>query len=79
MALSAIPIPCWRSAFSAGAVDLPNAMPSDTGCPTPPKLKNLKDGDIIIAHMNKPRSDYAEGLAVGLIQLLRSRFVFFYD
>ena len=40
------------------------------------RLKNVKDGDIIIAHMNKPDSDSAQGLSVGLIQLLKSSFHF---
>ena len=40
------------------------------------RLKNVKDGDIIIAHMNKPASDSAEGLSVALLQLLRQGFVF---
>ena len=40
------------------------------------RLKNVTDGDIIIAHMNKPASDSAEGLSVGLLQLLRQGFVF---
>lgn len=40
------------------------------------KLAHIKEGDIIIAHMNKPASDSAEGLAVGLAHLLKSGFVF---
>ncbi len=40
------------------------------------RLKNVKSGDIIIAHMNKPASDSAEGLSVGLLQLLRQGFTF---
>jgi peptidoglycan/xylan/chitin deacetylase (PgdA/CDA1 family) len=40
------------------------------------RLKNVKNGDIIIAHMNKPRSDSAEGLSVGLLHLVRSGFIF---
>lgn len=40
------------------------------------RLKRVKAGDIIIAHMNKPASDSAEGLSVGLIHLLKSGFVF---
>jgi peptidoglycan/xylan/chitin deacetylase (PgdA/CDA1 family) len=40
------------------------------------RLKHVKGGDIIIAHMNKPASDSAEGLAVGLIQLLKAGFTF---
>jgi hypothetical protein len=40
------------------------------------RLKHIKAGDIIIAHMNKPDSDSAEGLAPALTQLLRQGFVF---
>ncbi len=40
------------------------------------KLKHVKGGDIIIAHMNKPASDSAEGLLVGLAYLLKKGFVF---
>lgn len=40
------------------------------------KLERVKAGDVIIAHMNKPSSDSAEGLSVGLAYLLRSGFVF---
>jgi peptidoglycan/xylan/chitin deacetylase (PgdA/CDA1 family) len=40
------------------------------------RLRAVKDGDIIIAHMNKPRSDTAEGLSEGLIELLKKGFVF---
>jgi peptidoglycan/xylan/chitin deacetylase (PgdA/CDA1 family) len=40
------------------------------------RLKHVKSGDVIIAHMNKPASDTAEGLSAGLIQLLKSGFVF---
>jgi len=40
------------------------------------RLKQVKDGDVIIAHMNKPASDSAEGLAVGLLQLLGRGFEF---
>lgn len=40
------------------------------------RLKNVKDGDVIIAHMNKPASDTAEGLADGLTWLLKQGFVF---
>lgn len=40
------------------------------------RLKHVKDGDVIIAHMNKPASDTAEGLAVGLIALLKQGFQF---
>ncbi|MDD5056999.1 MAG: polysaccharide deacetylase family protein [Sideroxydans sp.] len=40
------------------------------------KLEHVKSGDVIIAHMNKPTSDTAEGLAVGLRYLLKAGFVF---
>lgn len=40
------------------------------------KLKQVKSGDVIIAHMNKPASDTAEGLSVGLSYLLKKGFVF---
>jgi peptidoglycan/xylan/chitin deacetylase (PgdA/CDA1 family) len=40
------------------------------------RLKEAKPGDIIIAHMNKPRSDTAEGLSEGLSYLLSRGFRF---
>lgn len=40
------------------------------------RLKKVKDGDIIIAHLNKPESDTAEGLIEGLKQLRNRRFRF---
>ncbi len=40
------------------------------------RLKNVRSGDVIIAHMNKPASDSAEGLSVGLLDLLREHYVF---
>ncbi len=40
------------------------------------RLRHIKAGDVIIAHMNKPASDTAEGLSTGLLQLLRRGFVF---
>lgn len=40
------------------------------------RLEHVKAGDVIIAHMNKPASDSAEGLAVGLGYLLKAGFVF---
>lgn len=40
------------------------------------RLKHVKDGDIIIAHMNKPASDSAEGLSVGIVHLLKEGFTF---
>ena len=40
------------------------------------RLKQVKSGDIIIAHMNKPDSDSAEGLSLGLLQLKAKGFRF---
>ncbi len=40
------------------------------------RLARVKAGDVILAHMNKPSSDSAEGLAVGLAKLLKAGFVF---
>ncbi len=40
------------------------------------RLEHIKPGDVIIAHMNKPSSDSAEGLSVGLAHLLNNGFVF---
>lgn len=40
------------------------------------RLRHVKGGDVIIAHMNKPASDTAEGLSVGLLALLRRGLVF---
>jgi peptidoglycan/xylan/chitin deacetylase (PgdA/CDA1 family) len=40
------------------------------------RLAHVKAGDVIIAHMNKPESESAEGLAVGLAYLLKAGFVF---
>jgi peptidoglycan/xylan/chitin deacetylase (PgdA/CDA1 family) len=40
------------------------------------RLRHVKDGDVIIAHMNKPSSDSAEGLSVALLHLLKQGFVF---
>jgi peptidoglycan/xylan/chitin deacetylase (PgdA/CDA1 family) len=40
------------------------------------RLAHVQAGDVIIAHMNKPGSDSAEGLAVGLDYLLQQGFVF---
>ena len=39
-------------------------------------LSRVRAGDVIIAHMNKPDSQTAEGLAVGLAALLADGFVF---
>lgn len=40
------------------------------------RLERVQGGDVIIAHMNKPASDSAEGLSVGLLQLVRKGLVF---
>ena len=40
------------------------------------RLRGVGGGDVIIAHMNKPDSDTAEGLAVGLAELQRQGYVF---
>ena len=40
------------------------------------KLEHVKGGDVIIAHMNKPASESAEGLSVGLAHLLKEGFTF---
>lgn len=40
------------------------------------RLRRIKPGDIIIAHMNRPQSDTAEGLSNGLLALIRRGFVF---
>lgn len=40
------------------------------------RLMHVKAGDVIIAHMNKPDSDTAAGLAAGLSHLLKAGFVF---
>lgn len=40
------------------------------------RLRRTKGGDVIIAHMNKPDSDTAEGLSAGLRDLLARGFVF---
>jgi peptidoglycan/xylan/chitin deacetylase (PgdA/CDA1 family) len=40
------------------------------------RLKTVKTGDILIAHMNKPKSDTAEGLAEGLTWLIAHGFQF---
>lgn len=40
------------------------------------KIRHLQAGDVIIAHMNKPASDSAEGLSAALIESLRQGFVF---
>lgn len=40
------------------------------------RLKGVTDGDVIIAHMNKPQSDTARGLAAGIQYLQAKGFVF---
>ena len=40
------------------------------------RLLHVRAGDVIIAHMNKPSSDTAEGMSTGLIELLRRGLVF---
>ena len=40
------------------------------------RLRRVNGGDVIIAHMNKPASDTAEGLTVGLAELVKRGFVF---
>lgn len=40
------------------------------------RLQGVRGGDVIIAHMNKPSSDTAEALAVGLRELKRQGYVF---
>ena len=40
------------------------------------RLRHVRGGDVIIAHMNKPQSPTAEGLSVGLMDLLRRGLVF---
>jgi peptidoglycan/xylan/chitin deacetylase (PgdA/CDA1 family) len=40
------------------------------------RLRHVRGGDVIIAHMNKPASDTAEGLSGGLLDLVRRGLVF---
>jgi peptidoglycan/xylan/chitin deacetylase (PgdA/CDA1 family) len=40
------------------------------------RMRRVKGGDVILAHMNKPASDTAEGMSTGLIELLRRGLVF---
>jgi peptidoglycan/xylan/chitin deacetylase (PgdA/CDA1 family) len=40
------------------------------------RLKHVQGGDVIIAHMNKPASDTASGLSMGLLALLKRGLVF---
>jgi hypothetical protein len=39
------------------------------------RLSHVHGGDVIIAHMNKPRSDTAEGLSSGIIDVLKKGLV----
>jgi len=39
-------------------------------------LRHVRSGDVIIAHVNKPASDSAEGLSAGLARMLGEGFVF---
>ena len=39
-------------------------------------LRHVKGGDVIIAHMNKPKSQTAEAMSVGLLELLKRGLVF---
>ena len=40
------------------------------------RLRQVQGGDVILAHMNKPDGYTAEGLSVGLLELLRRGLVF---
>jgi len=40
------------------------------------RMKRVAPGDIIIAHMNKPNSDTAQGLEIGLAALLAQGYHF---
>lgn len=40
------------------------------------RLRHVKGGDVILAHMNRPASATAEGMSDGLIELLRRGLVF---
>ncbi len=40
------------------------------------RMRQVKAGDVIIAHMNKPRSDTAEGLVVAIAEIQRRGLVF---
>lgn len=40
------------------------------------RLRHVNGGDVILAHMNKPASETAEGMSTGLIELLRRGLVF---
>jgi peptidoglycan/xylan/chitin deacetylase (PgdA/CDA1 family) len=40
------------------------------------RLPHVKEGDVTIAHMNRPASDTGEGMSDGSIELLRRGLVF---
>lgn len=40
------------------------------------RLLHVKGGDVILAHMNRPASDTAEGMSDGLLELVRRGLVF---
>jgi peptidoglycan/xylan/chitin deacetylase (PgdA/CDA1 family) len=40
------------------------------------RLRQVRGGDVVIAHMNKPASQTAEGMSDGLLELLRRGLVF---
>ncbi len=40
------------------------------------RMRHVRGGDVILAHMNRPSSDTAEGLRPALLELLRRGFVF---
>lgn len=40
------------------------------------RLKHVRSGDVIIAHMNKPASDSAEGLSIALMALIQAGYTF---
>lgn len=40
------------------------------------RMRHVRGGDVILAHMNRPASDTAEGLRPALLELLRRGFVF---
>lgn len=40
------------------------------------RMRHVRSGDVIIAHMNKPRGQTAEGLEPSLLELLKRGFVF---
>jgi peptidoglycan/xylan/chitin deacetylase (PgdA/CDA1 family) len=40
------------------------------------RMRHVRSGDVIIAHMNKPKGQTAEGLAPSILQLLKRGFTF---